>query len=449
MAEVLSPEALAFLVAGGIIVLGFLGAWFSRRTRIPDVIFMMLFGVLLGPVTHLINPETLMPIAPYFATLALIIILFDGGLNLNVQEALRRAPRALALAIIGFLLSTAGIAVFCKYVLGWRWALSLILGSMLGGSSSIVILGITKEIHLPERIRILVSLESMLTDILCVVGVFMVLDTVFAQEVHARTAQEILQILVGRATISLLLGLAIGVLWILALQGPLHDKPYSYMMTLAVAFLLYAITEALGGFGGAAIVLLGLVLGNGAYFLRWIGRSTRYGLGEEMKKFHDEISFLIRSYFYVFMGLILSADCIMWPLHVGGIPVPCVLITLVIAVIIMGARFVTVEVALLQAKGRPFRIWQRPLAERMFVFSMMPRGLAAIVLAVIISSELGIQYQQALLFPTIASLIVVFTSLVATLGVGAYAPKLPYVVESGKPDTYHTVESFTHYRGYR
>ena len=72
----MDPAVLAFLVAGLIIVLGFLGEEFFKRTSIPDPILLLLFGVLLGPVLNFFSHESLISITPYFAALALIIILF-------------------------------------------------------------------------------------------------------------------------------------------------------------------------------------------------------------------------------------------------------------------------------------------------------------------------------------------------------------------------------------
>jgi cell volume regulation protein A len=96
---------MAFLVAAVIIILGFLGEEFFNRTSIPDSILLLLFGVLLGPIFQLFAHDELLAITPYFAALALIIILFDGGLNMDIREAVRNSPRALVLAITGWTLN--------------------------------------------------------------------------------------------------------------------------------------------------------------------------------------------------------------------------------------------------------------------------------------------------------------------------------------------------------
>src|SRR3989304_8173146 len=110
----LDPVVLAFVVAGTIVVLGYLGEEFFKRTSIPDPILLLLFGVLLGPVFNVFSHEQLISITPYFAALALIIILFDGGLNLNIREAMKNSPRALVLAISGWILNVLVTTALCK-----------------------------------------------------------------------------------------------------------------------------------------------------------------------------------------------------------------------------------------------------------------------------------------------------------------------------------------------
>ena len=137
---------MAFLVAAIIIVLGFLGEEFFKRTSIPDSILLLLFGVLLGPIFQLFAQEELLAITPYFAALALIIILFDGGLNMDIREAVRNSPRALVLAITGWILNVLVTAAICKYLLGWRLLNGLLLGSIVGGGSSIIVIALIRKL---------------------------------------------------------------------------------------------------------------------------------------------------------------------------------------------------------------------------------------------------------------------------------------------------------------
>ena len=150
---------LAFLVAAIIIILGFLGEEFFKRTSIPDPLLLLLLGVLLGPIFQFFAQEELLAITPYFSALALIIILFDGGLNMNIKEAIKNSPRALIMALLGWILNVFVTAFLCKYLLGWRLLNGLLMGSIVGGGSSLIVIALTRKIGVTEEVETLLSLE--------------------------------------------------------------------------------------------------------------------------------------------------------------------------------------------------------------------------------------------------------------------------------------------------
>ena len=79
------------LAAGVTIFLGVAGESFFKRTGIPDIAFLMVLGVIIGPVLGIIQADVVLEIVPYFAALALIIIMFDGGLNLDIKHIMKTA----------------------------------------------------------------------------------------------------------------------------------------------------------------------------------------------------------------------------------------------------------------------------------------------------------------------------------------------------------------------
>ena len=83
-------EPLLILFLGGtIIVLGFLVDFLFSKTGIADAIFLLIFGLLMGSYFKVIDPELLMPLAPVFSQVALLIILMDGGMGINLYDALK------------------------------------------------------------------------------------------------------------------------------------------------------------------------------------------------------------------------------------------------------------------------------------------------------------------------------------------------------------------------
>jgi cell volume regulation protein A len=386
----MDPAVIAFLVAGVIIIFGFLGEEFFNRTSIPDSILLLLFGVLLGPIFHLFAQEELLAITPYFAAIALIIILFDGGLNMNIHEAVKNSPRALVLAISGWILNVSVTAVLCKVLLGWRLLNGLLLGSIVGGGSSIIVIALIRKLQVAEKIETVLSLESILTDVLCTVGAFTAINIILSGEVSLYSALGS----VGIAfTVGILVGLAFGVAWLIILEK-IKRKPNAYMLTLAMLFLTYVVATNLGGNGALSALFFGLIIGNSQPISRLLKFRTTVSIDSSVRDFHCQISFLIRSFFFVFTGLLFSFSSF-----------TSVLFGLFLSFTFLGIRLVVVRMATVKSELTDYK---------KLMTIMFPRGLAAAVLASIPLTS-GVPGSQA--FPEIAFIVILTTIIVCTIGV--------------------------------
>jgi len=388
----LDPAIVAFLVAAIIIILGFLGEEFFNRTSIPDSILLLLFGVLLGPVFQLFAHDELLAITPYFAALALIIILFDGGLNMDIREAVKNSPRALILAIIGWILNVIVTAAFTKVILGWRLLDGLLLGSIVGGGSSIIVIALIRKLKVTEKIETVLSLESILTDVLCTVGAFTAINILLSGEVSIGAALGSVGIAFG---VGILVGLGFGVAWLVILER-IKGKPNAYMLTLAMLFLTYVVATNLNGNGALSALFFGLIIGNSRPIAKQLKFRTTISIDNNVRDFHSQISFLIRSFFFVFTGLLFSFSSYF-----------SVFFGLLLSVTFLGIRFVVVKIAAVKSELHEY--------ENLMTI-MFPRGLAAAVLASLPLTMLGSSYQ---IFPEIAFIVIITTIIITTVGVAA------------------------------
>ena len=388
----MDPAIIAFLVAAIIIILGFLGEEFFNRTSIPDSILLLLFGVLLGPVFQLFAHEELLAITPYFAALALIIILFDGGLNMDIREAVKNSPRALILAIIGWILNVLVTAALTKTLLGWRLLDGLLLGSIVGGGSSIRVIALIRKLKVTEKIETVLSLESILTDVLCTVGAFTAINILLSGEVSIQAALGSVGIAFG---VGILVGLGFGVAWLIILER-IKGKPNAYMLTLAMLFLTYVVATNLNGNGALSALFFGLIIGNSRPIAKQLKFRTTISIDNNVRDFHSQISFLIRSFFFVFTGLLFSFSSYF-----------SVIFGLLLSVTFLGIRFVVVKLAAVKSELHEY--------ENLMTI-MFPRGLAAAVLASLPLTMLGSSYQ---IFPEIAFIVIITTIMITTVGVAA------------------------------
>ena len=405
----MDPAVIAFLVAAVIIILGFLGEEFFKRTSIPDSILLLLFGVLLGPIFKLFAHEQLLAITPYFAALALIIILFDGGLNMDIRAAVKNSPRALVLAITGWILNVLVTAFLCKYLLGWRLLNGLLLGSIVGGGSSIIVIALIRKLKVPEKIETVLSLESILTDVLCTVGAFTAINIILSGEVSLVTALGSVGTAFG---VGILVGLGFGVAWLVILEK-LKGKPNAYMLTLAMLFLTFVVATNLGGNGALSALFFGLIIGNSRPIARSLKFRTTVSIDSHVRDFHTQISFLIRSFFFVFTGLLFSLSSFT-SLFFG----------LFLSLIFLGIRFVVVKISAVKSELHEY--------ENLMTI-MFPRGLAAAVLA---SLPLTSGVPDSQFFPEIAFIVIITTIIVTTVGVAVIKKR-----KSSSSSTYGSASS--------
>ncbi len=385
----MDPAVLAFLVAGLIIVLGFLGEEFFKRTSIPEPILLLLFGLLLGPLLNVFSRDQLTSITPYFAALALMVILFDGGLNMDIRQAIKNSPRALVLGVSGFLLNVLVTTLLCKYLLGWRLMNGLLLGSILGGSSSIIVVALTRKLGIGGKTETILSLESILTDVLCTVGAFVAIDIILSGQVSIQAALGSIALAFG---VGIIVGSLVGIAWLNILDR-VKGKSNTYMLTLAVLLLTFVVARSLGGTGAISALFLGLIIGNGPSIAKVLKLKCAPCVDESVRGFHGQISFLIRSFFFVFTGLLFSYSSI--------IPV---LFGFSLAFVYLGLRFLAVKVSFLKSAKD----------SEALMTVMLPRGLAAAVLASLPLTS-GIPNSQD--FPQIAFMVIIVTIVICTIGV--------------------------------
>ncbi|MCH8915228.1 MAG: cation:proton antiporter [Thaumarchaeota archaeon] len=377
------------LAAGVVIFLGVAGEAFFKKTGIPDVAFLMIFGVIIGPVLGIIQPEAVIEVVPYFAALALIIIMFDGGLHLDIKHIVKTAHFSVTLAILGFILSVVIITLATHYALGWLWLESILLATIVGGSSSAIVFGLVRNIKISEEIKSMLSFESALTDILAMIVAFILFEAVLIGHFDLQTLQETL----GRAVVvGLVLGFGVGIPW-MYFSTKLGNAQHAYMLTLGILFVLFFLANSFGESGALIALVFGLMLGN----KRHLSRILRFKLPkiETDDPTHNQLTFLVRTFFFVFVGLMASFGQIEY--IVFG-----VLITIAVY---LGRIFV----------GKITLTKRFSKLDRAVTNSMIPRGLAAAVLATY-PITMGLPNAEA--YSQIIFFIILTSVIITTIGLG-------------------------------
>lgn len=383
------------LAAGVVIFLGVTGEAFFKRTGIPDVAFLMVLGVVLGPVLGVVQPEAVAQIVPYFAAVALIIIMFDGGLNLDLRSIARTAHFSIFLAVLGFVVSVAIVAALAYYWAGWWLMDSILLGTIVGGSSSVIVFGLVRNVRVSEGARSMMSFESAITDILATIIAFIMFEAILTGEFSLSVLSET----IGTAMmVGLVLGLGVGIPW-MYVTTKFANAQHGYMLTLGILFVLFFMANMFGESGALTALVFGLMLGNKDR----LSKAFRFKVRriEASDPTHNQLTFLVRSFFFVFVGLMASFG-----------QVEYIVLGVASTVLIYVSRVGMVRAVLTKRFSR---------LDKKVTQVMMPRGLAAAVLATL-PLTMGLPNAEA--YPQIVFFIILTSVIITTMGLGG-AKKIP------------------------
>jgi len=388
-------------IAGLLLTIGFLADFLFRKTSFPDVIILIALGYVAGPVLGFVHPDQITVVSQIVASLTLAIILFHGGLHLDFASVLPIVHRALLLTLLGFGLSVAAVTTFAYYIMHVELLHGLLLGAIIGGTSSAIVIPMIDRIKVRHEVTSVLDLESAFTDALVIVAALVILHIIATGSTEnslAGAGQDIaLRFLLG-----ILAGVVAGILWLWVL-ALIEGETYDDIMTLAIVFLLFFGVESVGGSGAIFTLTFGIILGNGVKVAQWMRIRRTVAVHEMMVKFYSEISFLIKTFFFVYLGLMITFDK----------PQPLV-IGVILAFILLFSRFFAVLFStighgvLSKSKG--------------ILTTMLPRGLAAAVVAEMVISA-GIPNAQ--IYSSIILAVIVSTVTIAAISVPLFARGAP------------------------
>ena len=297
----MADTVLVFAVVSGIVVFGFLGEQLFRRTGIPSFLFLILMGILLGPVFQIFSGQEVSPILGLFAELTLIMILFYSGLDMKLRSLIRGGGRALLLVFLYVPIAILAIGLFCYLVLQWDPIQAFVFGSIVGGQTSApVVVPLAKSLNLTEDTVTLLTIESVANSILGIV-VFLALVQAYSLGVMSWTAAA--SQIAGSFSIGIVPAAVLAVLWILLLER-VKAQRYTYVLTIGLLLGTYVLVSELRGSGELGVFVFGVVFGNYSFLNRLRKKQINLeDLALRLSGIQDENSFLLNTLFFVFLGL--------------------------------------------------------------------------------------------------------------------------------------------------
>ncbi len=410
------------MAIGSIIFIGFIGNMIFLRYKVPDVLILIGVGMVVGPDLlgerfDLISYQTLADIDDFrnvFLAAALVIILFDGGLNLDFRAVVESMRLSLFLSVSGFTLSVLGVATGLYFIVGVDLLQSLLLGATIGGTSGAIVIPIVTRMRVLPRTKALLTMESTITDVLVIVAALTIISVMKVGEVNFLLVTKDL---VSKFVVGGLVGFGAGVAWLFALQR-LQREPLSYMITIAMLFLVAGLVEMkpLESSGAVAALAFGLSIGNQRFVRRRLSSvSLRFSTDMQLSWFHSQITFFVRSFFFVYLGLFFRFDTFTGVHLVLGL--------LAISMIVLVRWIATLMV---------WKVGDLSAGDAGAVFALMPRGLAAAVLATLPALELaGVLVGGEPIWTDEIGYLFLNTTLIVILGTTVLATVFSFATEQG------------------
>ena len=401
---------------GGLLVLAFAANRLAKRTGVPDVLVLMCTGLLLGPTLHWIDASQFTTATRGFGTLALIVIIFEAGLELNLNETLKQLPAGTMLALVSYVISMAASAGVCVYALGISRQDALLAGATLGCISSSIMLPVLQQVELRPSTRVTLVVETSISDALGVLTVGTLLSYFAARGLAPSppspemmnpgiviTAGTLMGTLVLRILLSVVIALIAGFLWSKLLPY-LSDQRFWQVLTFGAVLILYAVTELLKGSDLFAVMIFGMVLANtrgrsvSLKIMRFLEHPEAPGAHtqEGILSFHAELGFLVRTFFFVLIGATLKFSALR---RVG-------LLSLAVLAALFLARGIAVQASRLVWRGTTKH-------ERELAILMIPRGLVTAVLALEIADRLGAESEFLV---SLAFALILFSNVLLLVG---------------------------------
>ena len=335
---------------------------FSRK-RIPDVLFLIIIGLLIGPIFHWLSPDSLGNAGSLFSGITLVTILFESGTQLRFSALKDSFRGALRLTALNFIMSAIAVWLVAWLALKIDPVVSMMLGCILGGTASAVVIPIVRQMRMSEKPAIMLILEAAIGNVFSIVLALALMQAIKSRHVEFGA---ILGDIFSSFILATVMGLFGAIFWALILDQVRNIK-YSILTTPAFVFIIYGINEWMGFSGAIAALAFGIGLANidGIYnaWLKKFIKKVPVNLNETERSLFSELVLLLKTFFFIYVGI--SIQLKRWePIVIG----------LGISVLLFIIRIPAVRFAISKKEGIPEK-------EVVFMSALNPKGLTAAVLA--------------------------------------------------------------------
>lgn len=394
-----------------ILIAGIGCQWVSSLTRIPSILLLLLVGVILGPISGVIQPDRIFgDLLSSIVSLSVAIILFEGGMSLNFRDIKDSGLVISNLVTFGAAASAISTFILLYYLLDYSFAFSLIQSVILVITGPTVVTPMLNQLHVKKKVRTILKWEGIVIDPIGAISAVIVLEALLRVP-HHTTAREILLSIISSMTIGLSFGLLGAALLVFSIRKFLISDTIESPVTLMLLFAVYTLSNGIHLDSGLiAVTVMGFILGN-----------QSKAEVHHILNFKESLTVILISFLFITLAGTINAT-LLWENAMG--------ICLLLAFLIFVARPLTVLFS--------GAFWLVEPKEALFMCCIAPRGIVTAAMASLFSIELlKVGYEDAVLLTPVTFGVIVgsvvfyslFTPLAARiLGVSASTDKKVIII---------------------
>lgn len=376
-----------------IIIAGVAAQILSSKFQIPSVVFLLIFGVLLGSEgVGLLTPTSFGTALPDIVGISVAIIIFEGAFHIRLQKLLQVPTETARLLTIGAVISFIGTAILVHYLLLVSWMVSFLVGSLLIATGPTVISPILKIVHVRDRVATALETEGIVNDVTAAILAVVIFEAITH---NIQNISELFQIFLYKFSVGIFIGGAAAILLILILKlsiiPPTNVPQQTRLLVLTLALSSYSLSNYITPESGiAAAAAAGLVIGN-----------SNISFERQLSEFKGDITLLVLSFIFIILAALLDIGTL-FSLGISGI--------LVVLGITLVVRSLSVYISTI---GKRFTN-----SEKIFMAAVAPRGIIPASISMLFALELqsiGLVHEANILVGTVFLVIFATVSFEAGL----------------------------------
>jgi NhaP-type Na+/H+ or K+/H+ antiporter len=342
--------AVIYIVAA-VIGIGVIAQILSDRFQVPSVLFLIIAGLLLGPVSRLagqyvltdwlaggiLGQETFGAALGGIVGLAVAIIVFEGAFHLHIDR-LREAPReTFRIVTLGAGISLVGTALAVRFILGSPWSVAFLIGALLVATGPTVITPILQVVPVRDRVGATLETEGIVNDVTAAILAVVVFEAIVS---GVDEPGEVVRLFAERLGTGVLVGIVVAGILYYALRyvdlSPGNAPQNARLLVLAGALVAYAGADAIFSEAGvAAVATAGVLLGNADVPFK-----------DDIEQFKGDITLLVLSFVFITLAALLRFEFLV-DLGLRGVAVVLIVALVLRPVLVflstIGGRFETEE----------------------------------------------------------------------------------------------------------